>query len=70
MGLPLEDRAQLARELIESLEPADSDVALEDEWLDEIESRADAFDRGEASADDWQSSLARVRKELREGRQP
>jgi putative addiction module component (TIGR02574 family) len=69
MGLPLQDRALLARELIESLEPADAHVALEDEWLDEIESRAEAFDRGEAPADDWRTSLARVRKELRHGRQ-
>jgi len=69
MGLSREERAQLALELMESLEPSVLDAALEGEWMDEIEARADAFDRGEVQADDWNASLARVRKELREGRQ-
>ena len=41
---------------------------LEEAWLEEIEARAEALDRGEATADDWQTSLERVRRQLREGR--
>lgn len=68
LGLPAEDRASLARVLIESLDPAEPDLAIEETWLDEIEARAEALDRGEATADDWQTSLERVRRQLREGR--
>ena len=45
LGLPVEDRARLARELIESLEPGEPDVDVETAWIDEIESRAQACRR-------------------------
>ena len=67
LELPLEERASLARELIESLEPNALDADVESAWLNEIELRAEALDRGEATADDWKSSLDRVRRQLREG---
>jgi putative addiction module component (TIGR02574 family) len=70
LGLSIEDRALLARELIESLEPGPPDPDVEAAWLDEIESRAEALERGEATADDWKASLDRVRQQLREGRKP
>jgi putative addiction module component (TIGR02574 family) len=68
LGLPLKDRATLARELIDSLESEIPDPGLEDAWVDEMEARAEALERGEAKADDWQVSLERVRQRLREGR--
>ena len=68
LRLPPEGRAALAKDLIESLELAEADSGSEAAWIDEIESRADAFDRGETTADDWKESLDRVRKTLREGR--
>ena len=68
LALSEEDRARLAQELIDSLDPGQPDAEIEREWLDEMENRAAAFQRGEATADDWQASLERVRQELREGR--
>jgi putative addiction module component (TIGR02574 family) len=65
LQLPLAERALLARDLIESLEPEEIDADVEAAWLDEIESRAEALDRGDATAHDWKSSLARVRQQLR-----
>jgi putative addiction module component (TIGR02574 family) len=68
LGLPPEGRASLAKELIESLEPSESDDDVGEAWLDEIETRAEAYESGRISADDWQVSLQRARKRLREGR--
>ena len=69
LGLPPEGRASLAKELIESLESSESDDdVVEEAWLDEIETRAEAYESGRISADDWQVSLQRPRKRLREGR--
>ena len=70
LQLPPEGRASLAKELIESLEPGESLEGVEAAWLEEIESRADALDRGESTADDWKTSLDRVRQQLREGQRP
>jgi len=66
-GLPLKERAKLARELIESLDPETPDPDVEDAWVEEMEARAEALERGEAKADDWKVSLERVREELRKG---
>ncbi len=52
LALPSEDRAALAAELLASLdeEVADltSDTEWDSAWGDELEQRADQFDRGEA----------------------
>jgi putative addiction module component (TIGR02574 family) len=68
LGLPPEGRASLAKDLIESLEPNEPVEDLEGAWLEEIESRADDYEAGKITADDWQVSLQRARKRLREGR--
>ena len=63
LNLSTEDRASLARDLILSLdasEPADAAQT----WAEEIEARAEAFERGECEAVDWRDSLARVRQTL------
>lgn len=70
LGLPSQDRASLARELIESLEAEEPADDIEAAWTEEIESRAEALDQGNARADDWKTSLERVRHQLREGRSP
>jgi hypothetical protein len=64
LDLPLHDRAWLARDLLLSLEPEDSDADTEAIWASEIEARSDAVARGEFTASDWRESIARVRKEL------
>ena len=70
LGLPLADRAFLARELIDSLETDDPEAGHEAAWLEEIEARSEAVDRGEVQPDDWQTSLNRVRQQLQQGHQP
>lgn len=70
LQLPPEGRASLAKDLIDSLEPGESLEGIDAAWIEECESRADALDRGEASADDWKASLDRVRQQLQKGRGP
>ncbi len=62
------DRASIARDLLDSLDPGQSPAATEAAWVAEIESRAAAYEAGELAADDWQTSLDRARQRLREGR--
>ena len=70
LQLPPKGRASLAKELIESLEPEVSSDEVESAWVDEIERRAESLERGEATADDWEASLNRVRGQLRQVRNP
>ena len=62
--LPVQDRASLIRELIESLETSSTDEGISQAWLDEIARRSDALHRGEMKCDDWRTSLGRVRERL------
>lgn len=55
------DRARLAERLLASLEQDDEILAA---WVEEAERRADAFDRGEMVAIDFEESLARLRAKL------
>jgi hypothetical protein len=53
---------------IENLEPDDADRSIDAAWIEEIEARAEAIDRGEAKTFDGQSSLDEIRRQLRAGR--
>jgi putative addiction module component (TIGR02574 family) len=68
LQLPAHDRAILAQDLIGSLETLESSEGLSQAWLDEIARRSDALHRGEMKADDWRTSLGRVRERLAEKR--
>jgi putative addiction module component (TIGR02574 family) len=68
LRLPPAGRASLAKELIESLDPGEPADEVESAWIAEIESRAEALERGDATADDWKKSLERVREQLRKER--
>ena len=70
LGLPVEDRALLARDLLISLESEEIDDDAEATWLDEIEARSDAVARGEFTAMDWRESLDRIREQLALRRAP
>lgn len=48
LTLPAEARARLAEQLLESLEPASDQRETDTAWVDEVERRIDALDRGEA----------------------
>jgi putative addiction module component (TIGR02574 family) len=70
MELPAVQRASIARQLLESLEPSDVDQAeIDAAWADEIEARAAAFDRGEVEAVDATDVIAQIRESLRKGEQ-
>lgn len=68
LTLPSDERATLARELIDSLGGGDESLEealnLPQSWVNEILARSDALERGELSGDDWQTSLGRLRGEL------
>jgi putative addiction module component (TIGR02574 family) len=62
LQLPLDDRAQLAAELLESLDDAEHDV--EAAWAAEIERRVAAARAGELESTDWRIVMERVEKEV------
>jgi putative addiction module component (TIGR02574 family) len=59
------DRADLARQLLLSLEPTDVDADADQAWEAEIERRCAAVDRGEVELLDWRTSVERIRNTLR-----
>jgi hypothetical protein len=65
MKLPADQRAQLARRLILSLETPDYDADVEQLWEREIEHRLERIDRGEVEPLDWRESMDRARQSLR-----
>ena len=62
LELPLDDRAKMAADLLESLEEAEADV--EEAWAREIEKRVAAARAGELSSTDWRTVLDRVEREV------
>lgn len=68
LTLPIDDRAKLVRDLIDSLDDGgqtqDGRCVLSAAWIDEIVERSNALHRGELGCDDWQTSLTRVRDRL------
>jgi putative addiction module component (TIGR02574 family) len=62
LELPLDDRAKLAAELLESLDAAEEDVKAA--WADEIQRRVAAARVGELESTDWRTVLARVEKDV------
>ena len=45
LGLPLQERARLWGELIDSLEPDTPDPGVEEAWIEEIDARAEVAAR-------------------------
>jgi putative addiction module component (TIGR02574 family) len=62
LALPHPDRAELARQLLLSLEPDDFDEDADVQWAAEIERRVAAIERGDYSASDWRDAMARIRQ--------
>jgi len=65
LSLTPHQRAELARQLLLSLEPEDYNPEAEKLWAAEIEARLATFDRGESKASDWREAVERVRRSLR-----
>jgi putative addiction module component (TIGR02574 family) len=65
LELPPDERARLAKRLIESLDPESGDideVAIERAWKVEIERRIEAMDRGEVEMIPAEAAIARIRE--------
>lgn len=64
LALPEEQRAEMARQILLSLEPDASEVDDEAAWVAEIEARLDAIERGDAVFYDAREALEDIRKQL------
>lgn len=62
LQLPLDDRAKMAADLLESLQEAEADV--DEAWAREIERRVAAARAGELASTDWRTVLDRVEREV------
>jgi Putative addiction module component. len=62
LELPLDERAKMAAELLESLNEAEEGV--EAAWASEIRSRVAAARAGEIESTDWRLVLNRVEREV------
>jgi len=66
--LPVEQRAELARELLASLDDERPDTDCLEKWGQEAIARSDSYHRGETKAHDLEESLKRTRRAFEEGR--
>jgi putative addiction module component (TIGR02574 family) len=62
LELPLDERAEIAAELLESLQEAETEV--EEAWAAEIQNRVAAARAGELASTDWRAVLERVEREV------
>jgi len=62
LELPLDERAKLAAELLDSLE--ETEAGVEEAWADEIRKRVAGARAGELASTDWRTVLDRVEKEV------
>jgi hypothetical protein len=62
LELPLDDRARIAAELLESLE--DTEEQVETAWATEIQQRVAAARAGDLESTDWRTVLDRVEQEV------
>ena len=62
LELPLDERAKIAAELLESLEEAETEV--EEAWASEIQKRVAAARAGDLASTDWRTVLERVEREV------
>lgn len=62
LELPLDERAKIAAELLESLDEAETHV--EEAWASEIQKRVAAARAGELASTDWRTVFERVEREV------
>lgn len=62
LELPLDERAKMAAELLESLD--DTEGQVEEAWASEIQKRVAAARAGELVSTDWRTVLERVEREV------
>lgn len=69
LALSIPERAELARDLLLSLEGDECEEELDADLMEELQIRLDLVALGNYVASDWQESLERVRKLLHQERQ-
>lgn len=63
LGLPTEERAEIAARLIESLDN-EIESGVDEAWASEIQRRCATLDAGEAVTSDWERVRARIEAQL------
>jgi len=63
LGLPDEERAEIAARLIESLDES-PEVGVDEAWASEIERRCEMLDAGQAVTSDWKDVRRRIEAQL------
>jgi putative addiction module component (TIGR02574 family) len=66
LGLPAEDREQIADALWDSLEHGDDEASVEKAWEAEIARRSKEIDEGKAELVPWEDVKAKIAKRLGE----
>jgi len=64
LELPPEDRAEVVRQLLLSLEPGEPDPNVDQAWADEIRRRLRAIREGRTPLRDWNDALEDIRQSL------
>lgn len=64
LKLPDNERAELANELLDSLETPGMDAEWWNAWMGEIERRSVQYERGEIEAEDVDVAMAKIRQSL------
>jgi putative addiction module component (TIGR02574 family) len=62
--LSADDRAQLAQDLLESLDSGESEASVVAAWTAVIEDRAEVYEAERLAADDWAVSRERAQRRL------
>ena len=68
-ALPAIERADLARQLLLSLENESFDDDVQRQWAEEVERRSAAYRQSETDSRDWQESVHEMRESLKQRRQ-
>ena len=63
LALPANERAKLAREILESLQSPDPDA--EAAWVEEVDSRAQQIEDGTAQLVDWEIARDQIASRLK-----
>ncbi len=68
LELPIDERADLARRLLLSLESEPFDDNADSLWLDELGKRIKRMDNGESRTLDWRQAHAEIRRNAGENK--
>ncbi len=68
-ALSAPERADLARQLLLSLETDSFDDDVQRPWAEEADRRSAAYQQGETESRDWQESVNEMRESLKQRRQ-